>query len=227
MTGPREPLLALLLPALLLVAYDGLVHYVSTIPNAANWAVAVTLLPALGIGLGLVARRFGPLAAALGGLALALFATFFWPALQHRLGLQPGGHLRGLYLTQYLATNLTLALWFGRTLVGGRTPACTAFAAALQPAVSPLVARYTRRLTLAWTAFFVLSAATSALLYAVAPAAVWSFFSNLFYLPSLALMFIVEGLIRRVALPPEERHGIVESIRAYMASTRPGPPIRQ
>jgi uncharacterized membrane protein len=226
MSGPREPLLALLLPALLLVAYDGLVHYVSTIPNAAGGAVAVTLLPALGIALGLLARRFGALAAALGGLALALGIAFYWPALRHSLGLDPGGHLRGLYLAQYLATNLALALWFGRTLVGGRTPACTGFAAALQPVVSPLVARYTRRLTLAWTLFFVVSAALSALLFAFAPAAIWSFFSNLFYLPSLALMFIVEGLIRRVVLPPEERHGIVASIRAYRASTRPATPLR-
>ena len=58
-------------------------------------------------------------------------------------------------------------------------------------------------------------------------AAIWSAFSNLFYLPSVALMFIVEGLIRRLVLPPEERHGIVESIRAYAASTRSGNPIRQ
>jgi hypothetical protein len=33
-------------------------------------------------------------------------------------------------------------------------------------------------------------------------------------------MFVVEGLVRRLALPREERHGVIASLRAYQASTR-------
>ena len=216
MTGHHPPLLALLLPVALLVAYDALVHYVSTFPDAAAWAIAITLLPATGLGLALLARRCGRRAALLAGSAVALAAGLSWPVLT-RLG----GQLSLLYLTQYLGTNLALATYFGRTLSGGRVPACTGFAALLQPRMSERVARYTRRLTLAWTLFFLLSALVSILLYALAPAEVWSVFSNLLYLPSVALMFVVEGLVRRLVLPPEERSGILDSIRAYLASTRP------
>ena len=35
-------------------------------------------------------------------------------------------------------------------------------------------------------------------------------------------MFLVEGLVRRRVIPADERHGILDSIRAYMASTQPG-----
>jgi len=230
MTGPSRPLAALLLPLVLVLAYDGVVHYVSTIPEAAAWAIAITLLPATALGLGLLARRGGLVAALLGALVLAVAATQLWPRLA---GL--GRDLSSLYLTQYLGTNLALALYFGRTLISGRTPACTGFAALLEPRMSGRLARYTRHVTTAWTLFFLLSALASTLLYAFAPLELWSFFSNLLYLPSVALMFIAEGLVRRIALPPEERHGILASIRAYLASTQappptspaPGNPIRQ
>ncbi len=220
MSGRSPPLAALLLPGVLVVAYDGLAHYVSTIPDAARWAAAVTALPAAGLLVGLVGRRFGRAAALAAGvaLALALLAAVLWP----RLPAAPGGHMSLLYLAQYLATNLALAYYFGHTLGAGRTPACTRFAAILDPAMSPRVQRYTRHVTLAWTLFFVLSAATSALLYACAPAHAWSTFSNLLYLPSLAAMFAVDGLVRRLFVPPDERHGILESLRAYLASTRSG-----
>lgn len=218
MSGRSPPLAALLLPGVLVVAYDGLAHYVSTIPDAARWAAAVTALPAAGLLLGLVGRRCGRVVALAAGIALALLAAMLWSRLPADLG----GRLSLLYLAQYLATNLALAYYFGHTLGAGRTPACTRFAAILDPAMSPRVQRYTRHVTLAWTLFFVLSAATSALLYAFASADAWSTFSNLLYLPSLALMFAVEGLIRRLVVPPDERHGILESIRAYLASTRAG-----
>jgi uncharacterized membrane protein len=231
MNGSRQPLLALLLPIALLGAYDGLAHYVSTFPDAARWAIAITLLPAASLALGLLARRLGRLAAIVAGLAAAAAGVLLWPAQSAF-----GEHLSGLYLAQHLGTNLTLVLYFGRSLGAGRTPVCTTFAAVVHPAMPPRVARYTRRLTLAWTLFFVLSAATSALLYAFATTQAWSLFSNVLYLPSLILMFAAEGLVRRCVLPPEERCGIADSIRAYLASSRPadaapahpsGNPIRQ
>ena len=218
MTGRQPPLLALLLPCLALAGYDGLAHYVSTIPDAAHWAVIVTLLPAGALAAGFAARRFGRLGGVLGALAVAAGVALVWPLLQANLA----GHMSRLYLLQYLATNLALGGFFGLTLTGGRTPACTTFATVLQPHPSPTVLRYTRRLTLAWALFFVLSAALSALLYAFASPEAWSLFSNVAYLPSLALMFLVEGLVRRRVIPADERHGILDSIRAYMASTQPG-----
>jgi uncharacterized membrane protein len=97
---------------------------------------------------------------------------------------------------------------------------CTTFAAMAHPTLTPAVRHYTRRITQAWTTFFFVSAGLSALLYFLAPTAIWSLFANVFYLPSLALMFLIEGLVRRRALPAEDRQGMIASIRAYQASTR-------
>ena len=144
MSGPRPSLLALALPAALIVAYDGLAHYVSTFPDAAGWAAGITLLPALALGLGLLARHADTLVALLAGLVVAILAAVLWPEQQ-----KLGEHLSALYLVQYLGTNLALALFFGRTLLAGRTPACTTFASVLQPVLSPRMTRYTRQVTVA------------------------------------------------------------------------------
>lgn len=212
MSGNDHPLLAGLLTGGLIVAYDGLAHYVSAVPDAAPWAALVTLLPAVAFGLALLFKHYGWLPATLGGLLVVGLALQLWPLLRD--------NLTWLYLAQYLSTNIALGLYFGRSLGPGQTPVCTTFAAMSHPSLSPTLQRYTRRVTQAWTLFFFASAAISILLYFLAPAEVWSLFSNILYLPSLALMFLVEGLMRRRALPPEDRQGVLASIRAYQASTR-------
>jgi uncharacterized membrane protein len=212
MSGNARPLLAGLLTGGLIVAYDGLAHYVSAVPDAAPWAALVTLLPAAAFGLSLLFKRYGWLPTTLGGLLMGGLAMQLWPLLRD--------NLTWLYLAQYLSTNVALGLYFGRSLGAGQTPACTTFAAMVHPTVTPTLRHYTRRVTQVWTIFFFASAALSALLYFLAPAEVWSLFSNVFYLPSLAVMFLVEGLVRRRALPPEDRHGVIASIRAYQASTQ-------
>ena len=216
MTRRPGPLAGALLAGGAILAYDVLAHYVSASPDAAPWVALLTLLPASILLIELVHRRLGLIVALLGGLAGVGGALLAWPLVRD--------NLPHLYLLQYLGTNLALASYFGHSLLGGRTPACTTFAMVLHPSPSPTVIRYTRQVTLAWTLFFLASAGTSMLLYLLAPITLWSAFTNLFYLPSLALMFIVEGLVRRKRLPPEERHGIIASVKAYMTASRT-PPI--
>ena len=212
MTGKLRPLLAGLLAGGAIISYDGLTHYVSAVPDAAPWAALLTLMPATAFSLGLLFKRYGWLAAALGGLLVAGLLPRLWPLLRE--------NLTWLYLAQHLSTNVALGLYFGRSLGAGQTPLCTTFAATAHPTLTPTLRHYTRRVTQAWALFFFISAALSALLYFLAPAETWSLFANVFYLPSLALMFLVEGLVRRRALPPEDRQGVIASIRAYQASTR-------
>lgn len=212
MTGQGHPLLAGLLTGGLIVAYDALAHYVSAFPDAAHWAALVTLAPAMALGLIFLHKRHGLVAAVLGGVILAALALHLWPEVKQ--------NLTWLYLAQYLSTNLALGLYFGRSLGTGQTPACTVFASAVRDGLSPTLRSYTRKVTIAWTVFFLASALISTLLYFLAPAELWSLFSNVFYLPSLGLMFLVEGLIRHRILPAEDRHGFIETIRAYQASTR-------
>lgn len=216
MTRRPGPLAGALLAGGAILAYDVLAHYVSASPDAAPWVALLTLLPASILLIELLHRRLGLTAALLGGLAGVGCGLLVWPLVRN--------NLTHLYLLQYLGTNLALASYFGHSLLGGRTPACTTFAMVLHPSPSPTVIRYTRQVTLAWTLFFLASAGTSMLLYLLAPITLWSAFTNLFYLPSLALMFIVEGLVRRKRLPPEERHGIIASVKAYMTASRTPPP---
>ncbi|MCK6393402.1 hypothetical protein [Zoogloea sp.] len=216
MTGQPGPLVTGLLAGSAVLAYDALAHYVSSDPDAATWVALLTALPAAALLINLLYRRLGLTAALLGGLASVGGALLLWPLVRD--------NLTHLYLLQYLGTNLALASYFGHSLTGGRTPACTTFAMVLHPSPSPTVIRYTRQVTVAWTVFFLASAGTSMLLYLFASTALWSAFTNLFYLPSLALMFIVEGLVRRKRLPPEERHGIIASVKAYMTASRTPPP---
>lgn len=199
-----------------LAAYDALAHYVSAHPDAAPWAALLTLGPAAALLLDLLRRRVGPTAALLGGLAGAGAAFLMWPLLRE--------NLTHLYLAQYLGTNLMLGSYFGRSLLPGQIPACTTFAELLQPQLSQATLRYTRQVTVAWTLFFVVNASISVLLYLFAPLPVWSIFTNLFYLPSLALMFIGEGLVRRTVLPPHERHGILASVNAFIERSRAARP---
>lgn len=212
MTPGRRRLAVGVLACSALAAYDALAHYVSAHPDAAPWAALLTLGPAALLLLDLLRRHLGRAAALLGGLAGAGAAVLVWPQLRE--------NLTQLYLAQYLGTNLMLGGYFGRSLLPGQTPACTSFAEVLQAQLSPTALRYTRQVTVAWTLFFAVSAGLSVLLYLFAPLPVWSMFTNLFYLPSLALMFIVEGLVRRSVLPPHERHGILASVNAYIEHSR-------
>lgn len=98
-----------------------------------------------------------------------------------------------------IAVNLALAVLFGSTLRPGSAPLLARIAAVIRPLPDPssAFARYLRRLTLAWVAFFVAMAATSLLLALTAPFAVWSLFVNVLTWPLVGAMFLGEWLYRR------------------------------
>ncbi|MDH4172978.1 MAG: hypothetical protein OEV97_04460, partial [Betaproteobacteria bacterium] len=65
-------------------------------------------------------------------------------------------------------------------------------------------------------------AAASALLYFLAPLALWSLFANLLTLPLVGAMFVAEFLVR-IRVCPELSHGgllrgVTRSVRAYWES---------
>ena len=77
------------------------------------------------------------------------------------------------------------------------------------------VIAYTRRVTIAWTLFFLACAATSLALYRYAPVETWSLFVNLLIWPAMAAMFVVEHAIRLRVLPHVEHTSLVAGIKAY------------
>jgi uncharacterized membrane protein len=194
-----------------LVAYAAVAHYTSVLPQAGHWAVLLAVAPIALIALGMVRRAFGGaagdvLAGLLGAGAIALLA-WAWPRLQQ--------NVMTMYFIQHVGINGSLALLFGRSLVGGRQPLCGLFASVVHPTMTPAIVRYTRQVTVAWTGFFLLTATTSVLLFFLAPAEVWSVFANVLSLPLVALMFVVENEVRKRVLPASDQIGIAATLAAY------------
>jgi uncharacterized membrane protein len=77
------------------------------------------------------------------------------------------------------------------------------------------MARFTRRLTVAWCAFFAGQILVSALLLAFAPHDVWSMFVNLLDLPLLALMFLAQHAYRALCFPLVPRVSIGRILSAF------------
>lgn len=153
-------------------------------------------------------RMRPPLLVAGGGLLLAGALAWLWPSLRQNVAL--------LYFIQHLGINLAFAALFGKTLVGPGEALITRFARiVLNGVLSERNRRYTRQVTLAWTLFFAANAALSALLFALAPLTVWSFYANLLTAPLVGLMFAAEHLVRMRVLPPEERPSIADVARVW------------
>ena len=213
MNQGRGKLLAGLLTGLGIAAYAVLAHVISTRPDAGAWAVAVALAPMLLLGLGLARQLGGGPLPWLLLLGAGLLLAWLWPLLQRNLG--------WMYVAQHVGLNAALGLSFGITLLGERRPLCSVFAAMIHPRMSPGLLRYTRQVTVAWTLFFGLMIVVSALLFFLAPIAVWSVFANILMVPLVMLMFAAEYALRRFLLPPQERgRSIFEAFQAYRSATR-------
>lgn len=197
-----------------IVAYQVGAHYAAATPGAHGVGLAMALLPPLAIAL--VAAIRTTHRAWLLPLWL-LVCSVLWMA---RAPL--AAHFDwGLYL-EHASFNLMMAYVFGRTLVAGREPLCTHFAHMVHGTLTPRIARYSRQVTLAWTLFFLVTAAVSTLLFATAPTVTWSTFANYLSLPLVGVMFVAEYLCRRIVLRGEPHSSLFDAVRAYRQSEQSG-----
>jgi uncharacterized membrane protein len=193
------------------LAYYLLAHQASAAQSASLAGAFLALAPFVAVVLALSWRSAYRRALAAAGVVLLAAFALAWPRLQ--------AHPSWLYFLQNVAGNVLLAFVFGRSLCGGRQALVTYVASFThRPTMSPLVARYTRQVTAAWTVFFVFMACASTLLFALAPVESWSVFANLLSLPLVIGMFLGEYLVRRCVVPAHERTSIIGSIRAYRFS---------
>ncbi|SAK92673.1 membrane protein [Caballeronia temeraria] len=193
-----------------IVAYQFAAHHAASTPGAHGLGLALVLAPVLLVALNAAVRSNArawllPLWA-LGCVVLwlaraPLTAHFGW----------------GLWM-EHASFNLALAWMFGRTLADGREPLCTQFATLVHGRLEARVVRYTRRVTVAWTLFFIATACVSTMLFAFASIVTWSTFANYLALPLVGLMFVVEYACRRIALPGMEPSSIMDAVRAYTHS---------
>ena len=132
------------------------------------------------------------------------------------------GHVALFYFVQHVGAMGALGLTFGATLWAGPEHAlCSRIAAFVLPqALDADYLLYTWRVTLAWTVFFVLTAAVSVLLFCWGPIVWWSFFANVLSPLLIGAMFVVEYGIRLMALPSRPHLNLSETIQAYQAYRR-------
>lgn len=147
---------------------------------------------------------------ALAGLPLLLLGSA--TVLHERVSL--------LYLLQHLAVHIALAAFFLTSLQSGRVPACTHFAQQVHTSMSPALNRYTRQVTWAWGLFFVINTGVSVALMALAGPAIWADYAVYATFPLVALMFVLEYLIRRQVLPREDLSSPWSAVIAYRRHVR-------
>jgi uncharacterized membrane protein len=133
-----------------------------------------------------------------------------------------------VYLVQNVSILGALALAFGSTLANGRTPFIQALASRVHPhGLTPDMAVYTRKVTVAWTAWFGFMASVSVLLYAFAPFHAWATFANAGTPLAMIGFFVGEHVMRYRWHPEFERASLVDAVRAYRekqaAAHRGGP----
>jgi uncharacterized membrane protein len=195
---------------LAVVAWALLAHFAASGLTPPDVSVAVAVTPLMSLFVILLWRTRRPsLAVALALVAFAVLA-WTWPDLRSNVSL--------IYFLQHVGINLALAALFGHSLGSGREAVVVHLARLARGGeLSPVAYRYCRRVTVAWTVFFVLMAAVSAGLFLFGRAEAWSFFANLLTMPLVLAMFVAEQFTRN-RLPPEDRTGFADTIRAYRAA---------
>jgi uncharacterized membrane protein len=141
-------------------------------------------------------------------IAVALLAPLVWVPIEALLRAPP--------VIIYLA----LAAWFGRTLLPGRQPLISGFASLERGELEPVFARYTRRLTVMWSAFFAVMAVVSAALALLADAEAWSHFTNGVNYVLIALLFFGEYAYRRVRYSQYRHASLLRMIQMLLTAGR-------
>jgi uncharacterized membrane protein len=196
------------LSVLFWVAFAILAHFALTYSVPASVGAVLCLIP-LALLLAWAVRRSGH--AVVGVIAFAAAALLLWMnwgSLQE--------HFPSVFYLEHAGMNLALAMLFGRTLRAGREPLVSRFAHLLHGVtLPPEVALYTRRVTLAWTTFFLALFTLSSTLYLGGFREAWSFLVNIASPLLIATMFAVEYAIRVRVLPHWHRTGLLGGIRAF------------
>jgi uncharacterized membrane protein len=189
------------------VAYVAASHWLMTRAPASTWNAVAVVGPMLAL-LALYAWQRGQRAlGAASSLALGALVILAW---------RGGGlSLALLCVTQHVAIHAALATTFALTLRSGREPLVTALARRVHGQLTPDMATYSRKVTVAWVAYFVAMGVLSLTLFVFAPFEVWATFANFGTPVSIALLFVGEHVWRYRLHPEFERATLGAAMRAY------------
>jgi uncharacterized membrane protein len=205
--GPASTRVRWLAGAAAALAYAIASHALMTRAQDSAWALAIVLGPLVVLG-SAAAWGAGRRLLAIAGVGVAvLLALFAWSGR--------GLPARWLYLAQHAGVHLALAAWFGATLRRGSEPLISALARRVHDGLTPDLARYTRKVTIAWTLYFAGMALASLVLFAAGEFAHWSLLANILTPIFTAALFIGEYLLRYWLHPEFERVSLQRALQAY------------
>lgn len=205
--NPRaRHLLLTLLAGLLVALYIGLLHHFTAQGRPSVTGAILALMP-----MGLTSLWLAWISPYRGTALTAWCAVAGLLALNHALLAE---QFKYIELVQHAGTFACLTAVFGRTLAADRTPMVSVFARSTHGSLPPLLASYTRKVTIAWTLMFALMTAVSLILFFSGQLAHWSLLANVLTPFIIATCFLAEYLVRRLVLPTQMRTGLVSSIRA-------------
>ena len=188
-------------------------HWMMTRAPASQWNAVAVVAPMLALAAVLAWRRGRRALALVPAAVAAALAVHAW----HGDGLAP----ETIYLGEHVAIHLLLACVFGLTLQAGREPLITALARRVHDSLTRDMVAYTRKVTVAWTVYFVAMATLSLALFVLLPFAAWATFANLVTPFAMLAMFVGEYLLRYRLHPEFERATLAEALRAYRSRNAP------
>ena len=121
---------------------------------------------------------------------------------------------------------LSLMLFFGKTLLRGKGPSLVERFAQLDfPDIPPVLRRYCRHLTMMWTGFFAFNVMACLLLALLAPVQWWAIYTGVMIFLLTAVLMVAEYiwrffLFRRIELPLEQIPSVKESAKSMIINGR-------
>ncbi|MBT6419574.1 MAG: hypothetical protein HOK14_04425 [Gammaproteobacteria bacterium] len=121
---------------------------------------------------------------------------------------------------------LSLMLFFGKTLLPNKGPSLVERFASLEfPVMPPVLMRYCRHLTVMWTGFFAFNVLACLYLALFAPVQWWAIYTGVLIFVLTALIMIAEYIwrffmFRRIDLPAAQIPGIKETVKMMFINGR-------
>jgi len=121
---------------------------------------------------------------------------------------------------------LSLMLFFGKTLLPNKGPSLVERFASLEfPVMPPVLMRYCRHLTVMWTGFFAFNVLACLYLALFAPVQWWAIYTGVLIFVLTALIMIAEYIwrffmFRRIDLPAAQITGIKETVKMMFINGR-------
>jgi uncharacterized membrane protein len=195
------------------IAYVVGSYWLMTSAPVSDWHATIVVGPMTLLAAILAWHRRQRAIAVLAALAAAALVAQAWR----------GGGLaaESIYVTEHVAIHLLLAVVFGITLQGGHESLITALARRVHGSLTPEMERYSRKVTLAWTIYFVAMAALSLALFNFAPFPTWAAFASLATPFAMLALFVGEYLLRYRLHPEFERATLAQAVRAYADRAAP------